>query len=59
VFYAVILIAVPALISSEVKPFWRDDVMIIGLGIFTFIIFGHSVEAPEEAADLSSDEAIK
>ncbi|PKH87340.1 hypothetical protein [Colwellia sp. Bg11-28] len=59
VLYALILIAAPAIIAWEFKPFWRDDVMIIGLGIFTFILFGHSVEAPEETAKLSSAEAIK
>jgi hypothetical protein len=59
VLYALILIVAPAIIAWEFKPFWRDDVMIIGLGIFTFILFGHSVEVPEETAKLSSAEAIK
>jgi hypothetical protein len=59
VLYAMILIAAPAFIAWEFKTFWRDDVMIIGLGVFTFIMFGHSVEAPEETAKLSNVEAIK
>jgi hypothetical protein len=57
--YALLLIAVPAFMAWEFKPFWRDDVMIIGLGIFAFIIFGHSVEDPEEPVKLPNTEATK
>ena len=57
--YAVLFIVLPTFIALEFKPFWRDDVLIIGLGIFAFIMFGHSVEAPEETAKLSNVEAIK
>ena len=59
VLYAMILIAIPTFVTWGVNPFWRDDVMIIVLGIFTFIILGHSAEAPEESAKLSSVEVIK
>lgn len=59
VVYAMLFIATPALLAWEFKPFWRDDVMIIGLGLFTFFMLGHSAEAPEEATEISSVEAIK
>lgn len=57
--YAVIFIVIPAFIAWEFKPVWRDDVLIIGLGIFAFMIFGHSAETPEQSAELTGVEAIK
>lgn len=51
--YALFFIAIPSLITWEVKPYWRDDIIIIGLALFTFILFGHSHEDSEEV--VSSD----
>lgn len=59
VLYAAILIAIPAFIAWEFKQFWRDDVLIIGLGVFTFILLGHSSELEEENAPEPSVEAEK
>ncbi len=53
VLYALFFIAIPSSIVWEVKPYWRDDIMIIGLALFSFILFGHSHEDSEEL--VSSD----
>lgn len=40
--YALFFIAIPSLIAWEVKPYWRDDILIIGLTLFSLILIGHS-----------------
>jgi len=52
VLYALIFIVMPVFIAWEYKPFWRDDVIIIGLGIFAFIIFCHTQDNSEETVKL-------
>ena len=54
--YAVIFIAIPVFITWEFKPVWRDDVLMIGLGIFAFIILGHSAQTNEEVATIPNAE---
>lgn len=53
VLYALFFMAIPSLIAWEVKPYWRDDILIIGLALFSFILFGHSHEDNKEV--VSSD----
>ena len=53
VLYALLFIAIPSSIAWDIKPYWRDDIMIIGLTLFAFILFGHSHEGSEES--VSSD----
>ncbi len=57
--YAVLLIAIPSFIVKMTKAMWLDDVMIIGLGIFAFILLTHSGDINEESAKLSSFEVEK
>jgi hypothetical protein len=53
VLYALLFIAIPTLIVWEVKPYWRDDILIISLAFFSFIIWGHSHKSSEENASLN------
>lgn len=59
VLYALIFIAVPALCVWEIKPFWRDDVLIIGLGLFAFIMLSHGQENEDDVSKLADAEVIK
>jgi len=58
VIYALIFIVIPDFITWKYKPFWHDDVMIIGLGVFTFIMFGISQD-DRETAKLGDDHESK
>jgi hypothetical protein len=53
VLYTLFFIVIPSSIVWEVKPYWRDDIMIIGLTLFSFILFRHSHEDSEVV--ISSD----
>jgi hypothetical protein len=44
VLYAMFFIVVPSVIVFDVKPHWRDDFIIIGLAIFSFVIWKHTRE---------------
>jgi hypothetical protein len=57
VLYALFFIVIPSLIVLEVNHYWRDDIMIIGLALFSFVIWVHSHEDIEEL--VSSDNTKK
>ncbi|MFT5294917.1 MAG: hypothetical protein ACI9YH_000927 [Colwellia sp.] len=59
VLYALFFIAIPSLIAWEVKPYWRDDILIISLALFSFILFGHSHEESEASTSLNDSENTK
>jgi hypothetical protein len=53
VLYASLFIVIPAFFTWENKPFWRDDALIIGLAVFTFVIWNHTLKHSEEAINLA------
>jgi hypothetical protein len=53
VLYALLFIVIPVLCVWKIEPFWCDDVIIIGLGVFSLIIFSHSQGSGEDAAQLN------
>tara|TARA_R110001592_G_scaffold46675_1_gene148500 strand:+ start:199 stop:1122 length:924 start_codon:yes stop_codon:yes gene_type:complete len=53
VLYATFFIVVPSVIVFDIKPYWLDDFIIIGLAIFSFVIWEHSRETSKPK--LSSD----
>ena len=59
VLYALFLIAIPTSIVLKVNPYWQDDIIIIGLAIFSFVIFGHSHEENDESVSLGDSENTK
>ncbi|WP_434931194.1 hypothetical protein ACRWQM_02770 [Shewanella sp. HL-SH5] len=53
VLYATFFIVVPSVIVFDIKPYWLDDFIIIGLAIFSFVIWEHSRETskPKVSSD--------
>jgi cation transport ATPase len=67
VLYALVFIVIPVRYFWDVKPFLRDDIIIIGLGLFSFIIFSHAQNSRKQTAkfialdqtDTVSEDVIK
>jgi hypothetical protein len=58
VLYAMFFIVAPSVIIFDIKPYWLDDFIIIGLAIFSFVIWEHSRETRKPKVSLDNKKVV-